>query len=129
MGKKKIVNKKLKKKDLEHKLQFYKAIHDIPNPKRCSIIPYLSDEATDLLCEAVYNSIKVDLGFKGPKKQQLIKELKACGTHLNHICKKSTPHNKRKKFLSQKGGFLGTLLGLVIPTVVSLISSLASKKS
>jgi len=119
---------KLNKPQLKKRLQFYETIHNIPNKQRCNIIPYLSNDATDLLCEAIYNTINVDLGLKGNKKKALVRELKNCGSKLNHICNKATPVEKRKQYLMQEGGFIGPLLGAIIPSIASLIGGLINKK-
>ena len=121
--------KKLSAKDLKNRLSFYKAMYNVPKNHRCDLIKYLNDEGTNYLCEAIYNTIHVDLGLKGKKKQKLINELKTCGSKINHICQKTIDINKRKKYLSQKGGFLGTLLSVVIPTVASLITSAIKRKN
>ena len=117
----------LSKSQLHNKLKFYKLIYSVPNSIRCDLIPYLNNDATDLLCEAVYNTIHVNLGLKGKKRTQLIKELKSCRSKVNHICNKKVDINKRRKYLQQEGGFLGALLGVVIPAITSLIAGLTRK--
>lgn len=120
----------LQKNDLQQRLKFFQTLKKIPQKDRCALIPYLSNNCTDLLCEAIYNTINVDYGLRGKKKQKLVAELKKCGKHhLNHICKKSISIEKRKQLLSQKGGFLGVLLSAVIPTIASLIQNFTSKNN
>ena len=120
---------KQKKKDLSNKLKFYEAIHKVPNSHRCNLIQYLSNDGTDLLCEAIHNAVNVNLGLKGTKKKKLVAELKKCGEKkIQTLCKKSTPVEIRRKILTQKGGFLGTLLSVLFPTIISLIGSLTSSK-
>lgn len=116
-------NKKLSQNQLKYRLNFYNTINKIPSNIRCEVIQYLSDEAADLLCEAVYNTVNVDLGLKGKKKQNLVKSLKSCGSKIHLLCKRHTNINRRKKILSQEGGFLGALLSAVIPTIGSLLGS------
>ena len=118
--------KKLNKNQLKKRLKFYHTFYNIKNKQL--IIPYLSDEAINLLCEAVYNTLNTDLGLKGKQKSHLVKQLKACGSSLQSLCKKTKCIDKRKKYLTQKGGFLGALLAAVIPTLASLIGSLTKKK-
>ena len=115
-------NKRLKKTDLITRLKFYKTIFKIPKKLRCLIIPYLCDNSINLLCEALHNSVNINLGIKGIKKKTLIKELKGCSSTIKYLCKKSNCIKKRKNYLCQKGeGFLGPLLNAVIPVIWSLI--------
>lgn len=124
-----MVNKKhvvLKKKDLLKRLQFFSTLKKLPKKQIQSLAPYLSTKCTHYLCEALYNIIHVDLGLSAAKKRKLKKELQKCNK-IKYLCDKKICPIKRKNILKQKGGFLGTLLSVAIPSIISLISALTQK--
>lgn len=113
---------KIKKSDLKLRANFYQIMHNIPKNSRCAVIPYLSDTAVNYLCEAVFNTVKTDIGL--PKKQRhlLRKELNCCKSKISSLCSDKVPLKSKRKIFTQKGGFLGVLLRSILPIVTSLIS-------
>lgn len=113
---------KIKKKDLALRALFYKVIQSLPKKSRCAIIPYLSDTAINYLCEAIYNTVKTDIGLTKAQKKKLRGELSCCKSKIGNLCSGKVSVKSRRKILSQKGGFLGALLATVLPIVTSLIT-------
>lgn len=122
-SRKKIV---FKKKDLQKRLELFSALNKLPKKLLQTITPFLSSECTDYICEALYNTINVDLNLKEKDKRRLRKAYNKCN-NISSLCNKSTHIHKKRQLLKQKGGFLGALLGVAIPTIVQLISSLTKK--
>ena len=118
---------KMNKSKLKERLKVYTVFHKLPYRYQKEIIPYLNDETINILCEAIHNAVNTDLRISKAKKRKIIEKLKACGEKkIKTLCKKKTCIKQRRKYL-QEGGFLGALLGAVIPTLVSLISGSVSK--
>jgi len=114
---------KLRKKDLILRAKFYRIFHPLTKAQRCSIIPYLSDTAINYLCEAVFNTVKTDIGLNDVQKNVLRKELQCCKSKIHHLCTGKGSVDTKRKILAQKGGFLGALLGTVLPIITSLIAN------
>lgn len=114
---------KISKKDLILRAKFYKVIQTLPKSQRCDIIPYLSDTSINYLCEAVYNTVNTDIGLSDNQKNILRKELLCCKSKIHNLCSGKVSVDSRRKILSQKGGFLGVLLGSILPVITSLIGN------
>ena len=86
------------------------------------LLDVLPDEATEIICECVYNVLHTDLKLSSKKKSHLKKFIKSnCNIHrLEKISKKSQPIFKRRKALKQEGKGLPLLLGAAIPFLVDL---------
>jgi hypothetical protein len=86
------------------------------------ILDVLPDEATEIICECVYNVLNTDINLSAKKKSHLRKFIKSnCSIHrLSKISKKSYPISKRKKALKQEGRGLPLLLGAAIPFLMDL---------
>jgi hypothetical protein len=86
------------------------------------ILDVLPDEATEIICECVYNVLNTDINLPAKKKTHLRKFIKSnCSVHrLAKISKKSCPISKRKKALKQEGKGLPLLLGAAIPFLMDL---------
>ena len=86
------------------------------------ILDVLPDEATEIICECVYNVLNTDIKLSPKKKSHLRKFIKSnCSVHrLSKISKKSNPISKRRKALKQEGKGLPLLLGAAIPFLMDL---------
>ena len=86
------------------------------------ILDVLPDEATEIICECVYNVLNTDIKLSPKKKSHLRKFIKSnCSVHrLSKIAKKSHPISKRRKALKQEGKGLPLLLGAAIPFLMDL---------
>jgi hypothetical protein len=86
------------------------------------LLDVLPNEATEIICECVYNVLHTDLKLSAKKKSHLKKFIKAnCNAHrLEKIAKKSVAISKRKKALKQEGKGLPLLLGAAIPFLMDL---------
>jgi hypothetical protein len=87
-----------------------------------TIVDVLPDEATEIICECVFNVLNTDIKLSPKKKSHLRKFIKAnCSIHrLGKIAKKSIPISKRKKALKQEGKGLPLILGAAIPFLMDL---------
>ena len=78
---------------------------------RGRLIKYLNSEGIKVLSEAVFNVLFNEAPLTTNQKRKLRKEYSRDKKTLREISKKSTSLVKKRKMLSQTGGFLGTLLG------------------
>ena len=87
-----------------------------------TILDVLPDEATEIICECVFNVLNTDMKLTPKKKSHLRKFIKSnCSIHrLSKISKKAIPINKRKKALKQEGKGLPLILGAAIPFLMDL---------
>ena len=69
-----------------------------------------------LFCECAKNTLNGNVKLS-PAQYRKLKRYK---TQLRQLTNKKISHKKKKKLL-QKGGFLGALLGAVIPALISLV--------
>jgi hypothetical protein len=88
------------------------------------ILDVLPDDATEIICECVYNVLHTDIKLSAKKKSHLKKFIKSnCSIHrLEKISKKSNPISKRKKALKQEGKGLPMLLAAAIPFLIDLFT-------
>ena len=86
------------------------------------LLDILPDEATEIICECVYNVLHTDLKLSPKKKSHLKKFIKSnCNIHrLGKISKKSIPISYRRKALKQEGRGLPLVLGAAIPFLMDL---------
>ena len=86
------------------------------------ILDVLPDDATEIICECVFNVLNTDIKLSPKKKSHLRKFIKSnCSVHrLSKISKKSHPISKRRKALKQEGKGLPLLLGAAIPFLMDL---------
>jgi hypothetical protein len=89
-----------------------------------TILNVLPDDATEIICECVYNVLNTDIKLTPKKKSHLRKFIKSnCNVHrLNKISKKSHPISKRRKALQQEGKGLPLLLASAIPFLIDLFT-------
>ena len=78
---------------------------------RGRLIKYLNSEGIKVLSEAVFNVLFNEAPLTTNQKRKLRKEYSRDKKTLREISKKSSSLVKKRKMLSQTGGFLGTLLG------------------
>ena len=78
------------------------------------------------LCECCLNILKGNVSLTPTQKRRLNKHKQT----LRLLARKQTSLRVKKKALTQKGGFLGALLGPIISTVGSLLlGGLAQNRS
>ena len=83
---------------------------------RSRLINYLNSEGINVLSESVHNVLFNDAPLKSSQRRRLKKEYSKDKKILKEISKRRGSFKKKKKLLKQTGGFLGTLLGIVIWT-------------
>ena len=75
------------------------------------------------LCECCLNILKGNVHLTPKQKRRLAQHKRT----LRLLANRRTPLTSRKKALTQKGGFLGALLGPIVSTVASLVGGLLTK--
>ena len=86
-----------------------------------AIIDESDGEVMKVFCECAKNTLNGNVKLTPAQ----FKKLKRYKTHLRQLANKNTGIKKKKKIL-QKGGFLGALLGAVIPTLASVVGNIFS---
>ena len=81
-----------------------------------AIIEESGSDVIKLFCECAKNTLNGNVKLSPGQ----FKKLKRYKTQLRHLADKKIGQKKKKKVL-QKGGFLGALLGAVIPALISLV--------
>lgn len=93
------------------------------------LLPLLKREQIDIICSVCRNILFSENGLKLKRR------------HINKIRKLTLPNAKdyktlanfnsslktKKKIIHQRGGMIGTIIGIALPLISSLISSLSSK--
>ena len=88
---------------------------------RVQLIEFLNDDAINILSEALYNVLFVDIGLSPENKKKLREEYSKWEKVLRRASKKSNNIKTRKKLLVQNGAGLGTILGLAASILSNLV--------
>ena len=88
---------------------------------RVQLIEFLNDDAINILSEALYNVLFVDIGLSPENKKKLREEYSKREKVLRRASKKSNNIKTRKKLLVQNGAGLGTILGLAASVLSNLV--------
>ena len=120
----KIQQKAMKQSAASKALAKYTLIKVLRNSKpeiRVQLIQFLNDDAINILSEALYNVLFVDIGLSPENKKKLREEYSKWEKVLRSASKKSNNIKTRKKLLVQNGGGLGTILGLAASILSNLV--------
>ena len=82
-----------------------------------SIIKVADADLIDLLSECAHNILKGNIRLTPKRKQQLRRHANS----LRKIATKKTSINARKRTIAQKGGFVGALMGAMVPLLGSVV--------
>jgi hypothetical protein len=99
---------------LDRSLPYFNTLLKAPAGKRSSILQAFPSFVVDDMVEVLYNVVLGNVNI-GSRKQNLKKYKKALLNIVNIKGKKA----KRKIIYKQKGGFIGTLLPIILSTLVS----------
>ena len=88
---------------------------------RVQLIQFLNDDAINILSEALYNVLFVDIGLSPENKKKLREEYSKWEKVLRRASKKSNNIKTRQKLLVQSGSGLGTILGIAASILSNLI--------
>lgn len=88
---------------------------------RVQLIQFLNDDAINILSEALYNVLFVDIGLSPENKKKLREEYSKWEKVLRRASKKSNNIKTRKNLLVQNGGGLGTILGIAASILSNLV--------
>ena len=75
------------------------------------------DELITCLCECAKNILNGNVPISNSRKRKLARYK----THLRSIADKNIPHVKRKRILTQQGGFISVLLKPIIQALGGLL--------
>lgn len=88
-------------------------------------LKYLPDDTVNAIGEGTLNILCGNV----PVSQSVLKTLKRRKRSLQTIANKRLPIKQRRRVISQTGGaILSTILGILLPTIASLIGSAVAKK-
>lgn len=115
---------KHKKGTLKNKTIFYKALQNLKPDTLKHLLNHLDDSSIDDICECVYNTIYTDLKIPKNKRRRLKNNLHkhCCKANLKIITSKNISVSRRRKALQQEGKGLGLILSTVVPLLTSLFS-------
>lgn len=92
------------------------------NSKECKhLMMGMSDEVIKLIAQVGVNIMNKNLSIKN---KQAVARLARYKKQLKGLTKSSTNTKQKRKILEQEGGFIGTLLGLAVPLISSLVGRL-----
>lgn len=89
-----------------------------PSLRKC-ILSHGDHGLTDSISEICYNCLRGVPTLKPTQKRRL----KRHSQDIEFMGNPNIPRSRKRRFLKQKGGFIGTLLTTLLPTVVSLAGS------
>lgn len=101
-------------------IEFLRLLAKSRKTKRDQLLANATKDQIHCLTEIAHNTLKGNINFKnGP-----IKKLKKFRKEIRKLAKKSVTIDKKRKILSQRGGFLPVLL---TPIISALVTSAISK--
>ena len=104
--------------------QFFEVLNSLPEEHLRVIIKYLDHCAIDHIGSLVYNLTQFENNNLTKRdKKKLYKCLIGNTKLAYYLAKPSNNFEKKKKKLSQSGGFLATLLSVGIPVLAEIIAS------
>ena len=103
------------------KYTLLKVLRNLKPEIRVQLIQFLNDDAINILSEALYNVLFVDIGLSPENKKKLKEEYSKWEKILRRASKKSNNIKTRKKLLVQNGAGLGAILGLAASILSNLI--------
>jgi L-lactate utilization protein LutC len=103
----------------KHKL--YECIVKVPDNLKTHIIKHLDDKGIDDICECLYNVIFTDMNLSKKKKTLLKKHIRNF-PNIKKITNANISVSKRRAALSQSGSGIGLILSTVLPLLTSLFS-------
>ena len=111
------------------KVRFYSALNRLGDGDLIEVLNHLNDNAINVLCECIYNSIYTDLKIPQNKKRKIKDHFanQKSLQNLKFITNKTTSLAKKRKALHQEGKGIGAILGAVVPLITSLFSGFAKK--
>ena len=104
--------------------QFFEVLNSLPEEHLRVIIKYLDHCAIDHIGSLVYNLTQFENNNLTKRDKKKLNKCLICNTKLAYyLAKPSNNFEKKKKKLSQSGGFLATLLSIGIPVLAEIIAS------
>ncbi len=85
--------------------------------RRKALVKQATKDELAALFEICFNILRGNLPLNSYMKKKLKKERHTIRT----LADKKVPNHKKKKVVQQKGGFLGTIAGLALPLLASLL--------
>lgn len=93
-----------------------------------AILPHLSNDAADMVCECVFNGVCQGRTLLGGDKARVLKKLlHKDAKNLKKLIVKRSNIMRKKKVLGQSGGSITLLLSMLAPVIASLVGSVFKK--
>ena len=116
-----------------HNVRFLLALSKVDRSALKDLLPFLSDEGVDTICEALYNVLFSSAGLRLCKARQnelrqsisslrakrLLRKLVSANTDVGQ--RKQLLFSNRRR-LHQRGGLIGAILSAAVPLLLSLIT-------
>lgn len=110
---------------LKENVTLYQSVRKLSEKERILIMKYLNNEGVMRFCELILNILKGKINLK-PSQLASLRKYKCV---LRYMINKSKPISKKRNLLSQKGGFLGALLGIGASLLPPLIEEVVKAVS
>lgn len=89
-----------------------------------NIIEHAGNDLIDSICECALNVLRGHVNLNGKQKKNLTRHK----NRMRSLIDKKLSRKKKKVILSQKGGFVGTLLTTVLSSLIPIILSQLKRK-
>lgn len=108
-------------------IKFLKLIAKLDGDDFKEILPLLKSSHVNLICTLCRNVLFSKLGLKLNKKsiEKIKKHTEKHKKSYLQLSNKNLGIKKKKQIISQRGGFIGALVGLAIPLISSLVTALS----
>ena len=103
-------------------LQLVKLLKSLKPDKQSCLLPFLNQEALDVICCAAHNVLFENWNLKKSQKRKLMKVLKE--RDMKALSNKTNSIQRRRKIIIQYGG---SPLSLILSTAIPILTSLLFK--
>lgn len=102
-------------------IEFLSVIKGLKEKDFKTMMPYLNNEACNLLSECIHNSL-CNMAISPSRRKKLREALWEKKKVLRYIAKSSNKVDRKRKLLPQLGGNLGLIISAVLPILMRLFS-------
>lgn len=104
---------------IKRNLPLLKRLVSGSSPQRRIVLQEASDDLIKSIVEIAINTLRGNI----PLTKAQLKRLKKEKVVIKKLCNKKQPLKKKRKTVNQKGGFIGSLLGIAIPFLSDLLTA------
>ena len=106
---------------LQRTLPFIQTLKRVPNQKKKNILKNLPSFVTDDIIEVLYNILSNNFKVKNSHHRQVLQKNRSKLEHLYSA--RQNKKNRNKIFYNQSGGFIGSVLPLIVSVIGSIIAA------